>query len=219
MASTSLNGIDLTVEPDLQPLYPTPSQLAHLLSPNVGLSPAQKTELIHHCLARACVFGDFTLLSYLLSDPNAQPFLDLSRQDEDGLGLISMTILGFGSESERDVEREECVRQLIAEGADVNLPDNGACPAIPDGMACLTESPSWLDFASPRRAPGPTDSRLAPPHTWLLTICYHPTQLDCTGHRDRVLRHAWTRGRASTSRGSYARKGVDWRSYGGAPAG
>lgn len=125
MASTSLHGIDLTVEPDLQPLYPTPSQLSHLLSPNVGLSPAQKTELVNHCLTRACVFGDFTLLSHLLSDPNTQPFLDLGKQDEDGLGLISTTILGFGSESDRDVEREECVRLLIAEGADVNLPDNG----------------------------------------------------------------------------------------------
>lgn len=124
MASTSLNGIDLTVEPDLQPLYPTPSQLSHLLSPNVGLSPAQKTELVNHCLTRACIFGDLTLLSYLLSDPNAQPFLDLGKQDEDGLGLISTTILGFGSESDRDVEREECVRLLIAEGADVTLPDN-----------------------------------------------------------------------------------------------
>lgn len=126
MASTSLNGIDLTVEPDLQPLYPTPSQLSHLLSPNVGLSPAQKTELVNHCLTRSCVFGDLTLLSYLLADPHAQPFLDLGKQDEDGLGLISTTILGFGSESDRDVEREECVRFLIAEGADVTLPDNGA---------------------------------------------------------------------------------------------
>ena len=65
------------------------------------------------------------MLSYLLAEPNAQPHVDLGRQDEDGLGLISSTILGFGSESERDVEREECVRLLIAEGADVNLPDNG----------------------------------------------------------------------------------------------
>ncbi|GJE85707.1 DIL domain-containing protein [Phanerochaete sordida] len=123
MASTSLNGIDLTVEPDLQPLYPTPSLLSHLLSPNVGLSPGQKTELVNHCLTRACVFGDLTLLSYLLSDPHAQPFLDLGKQDEDGLGLISTTILGFGSGSDRDVKREECVRLLIAEGADVTLPD------------------------------------------------------------------------------------------------
>lgn len=116
--------ISLNVEPDLQPIYPTPSQLAFLLSPNTGLSPSQKTELVSHCLARACVFGDITLLSFLLFEPNAQQHIDLSRQDEDGLGLISATILGFGSESDRDVEREESVRLLVAEGADVNLPDN-----------------------------------------------------------------------------------------------
>lgn len=121
--------VDLTVEPFLQPLYPTSSQLAHLLSPNVGLSPPQKAELVSHCLTRACVFADFTLLSYLLSDPHAQPFLDLGKQDEDGLGLINVTILGFGSEGERDVEREECVRLLVAEGADVNLADQGASQA------------------------------------------------------------------------------------------
>ena len=125
-SSSSLASADLAVEPDLQPIYPTPAQLSHLLSPNVGLSPAQKEELVSHCLTRACVFGDFALLSYLLSDPQSQVYLDLGRQDEDGLGLVSVTILGFGSESDRDVEREEVVRLLISEGADVNLPDYGA---------------------------------------------------------------------------------------------
>lgn len=117
--------IHITVEPDLQPIYPTPAQLSHLLSPNVGLSPNQKGVLVSHCLTRACVFGDFSLLSYLLSEPQAQPHIDLGKHDEDGLGLMSVTISGFGMESERDVEREECVRLLIAEGADVNQPDNG----------------------------------------------------------------------------------------------
>lgn len=126
MASTSsLPSADLAVEPDLQPIYPTPAQISHLLSPNVGLSPLQREELVSHCLTRACVFGDFSLLSYLLSDSQAQVYLDLGRQDDDGLGLVSVTILGFGSESDRDVEREECVRLLISEGADVNLPDYG----------------------------------------------------------------------------------------------
>ena len=124
--SNSIGSIDLTVEPDLQPLYPTPDQLSHLLSPNVGLSPAQKNELAAHSLMRACVFGDYTLLSYLLSDPQAQSHIDLALQDEDGLGLVSVAILGFGSEGEKDVEREECVRLLISEGADINMPDNGA---------------------------------------------------------------------------------------------
>ncbi|KAI0068436.1 hypothetical protein BV25DRAFT_1875981 [Artomyces pyxidatus] len=124
MASTSFVSIDLSPEPDLHPIYPTPSHLAPILSPHSGLAPTQKTELVSHCLTRACLFGDLSLLSFLLTDPQAQPFVDLSTHDEDGLGLISLTILGFGSESERDVEREECVRLLISEGADVNAPDN-----------------------------------------------------------------------------------------------
>ncbi|PSR75867.1 hypothetical protein PHLCEN_2v8781 [Hermanssonia centrifuga] len=128
--SKSVGPVDLTVEPDLQPLYPTPAQLSHLLSPNVGLSPVQRGELVSHSLTRSCVFGDFPLLSYLLSDSQAQPYIDLSKQDDDGLGLISITIFGFGSETERDVEREECVRLLIAEGADVNLPDNAGWIAL-----------------------------------------------------------------------------------------
>lgn len=123
--STSMPQINITVEPDLQPIYPTPAQLAHLLSPNVGLSPSQKADLVSHCLTRTCVFGDFSLLSYILSEPQAQPYIDLGKQDEDGLGLLSVLILGFGQESERDVEREECARLLIAEGADVNQPDFG----------------------------------------------------------------------------------------------
>lgn len=126
MASTStLPPVDLQVEPDLQPLYPTPAQISHLLSPNVGLSPSQKEELVAHCLTRACIFGDFALLSYLVLDPVTQAFIDLSKQEEDGLSLISITILGFGSDSERDVEREECVRLLVSEGADVNQSDYG----------------------------------------------------------------------------------------------
>ncbi|KAI0687789.1 DIL domain-containing protein [Cytidiella melzeri] len=132
MASSSslLPQVSITVEPDLQPIYPTPTQLSHLLSPNVGLSPSQKADLVSHCLTRACVFGDFSLLSYLLSEPQAQPHIDLGKQDEDGLGLLSVTILGFGSESERDVEREECVRLLIAEGTDVNQPDHAGWGAL-----------------------------------------------------------------------------------------
>ena len=71
------------------------------------------------------------LLSFLLADTHARPFVDLAVRDEDGLGLISFTILGFGSESDRDVEREESVRLLISEGADVSAPDNGASSREP----------------------------------------------------------------------------------------
>ncbi|KAI0080315.1 hypothetical protein K474DRAFT_1769549 [Panus rudis PR-1116 ss-1] len=145
MASSSgLQTVDLTVEPDLQPLYPTPSQVAHLLSPSVGLSPSQKEELVSHCLTRACIFGDFTLLSFLLQDSQAQAYVDLGKQDDDGLGLISLTILGFGSENEREVEREECVRLLISEGADVNLPDNAGWISL--HHAALFAPPTLISY-------------------------------------------------------------------------
>ncbi|EIW86798.1 hypothetical protein CONPUDRAFT_161452 [Coniophora puteana RWD-64-598 SS2] len=124
MTSASLGTLDFSPEPDLHPLYPTPAHLAPLFSPNSGLSPLQKQELGSHCLTRSCVFGDFSLLSYLLSDPHAQHYIDLSARDEDGLGLVSLIIQGFGSESDKDVEREECVRLLISQGADITGVDN-----------------------------------------------------------------------------------------------
>ncbi|KZP03002.1 hypothetical protein FIBSPDRAFT_769591, partial [Athelia psychrophila] len=78
--------------------------------------------------ARSCVFGELSVLQYLLSDAHAQSYIDLGTRDEDGVGLISTTILGFGSESERDIEREECVRLLIAQGADMQGDNAGWTP-------------------------------------------------------------------------------------------
>ncbi|KAF8846301.1 hypothetical protein BDN67DRAFT_891056 [Paxillus ammoniavirescens] len=124
MSSTALCTLDLTPEPDLHPLYPSPSQIGHLLSAHSGLDPSQKAVLVSHCLSRACLFGDLTLLQYLLTDHQGQPYVDLGARDDDGLGFISQTIQGFGSESDREVEREECVRLLIAQGADVQNADN-----------------------------------------------------------------------------------------------
>lgn len=115
--------MDLAPEPDTKPLYPTPGYIAPLLSTNARLSSAQKSELVSHSLTRSCVFGDFTVLSYLLADAEAREFIDLLMRDDDGLGLISLTIIGFGAETERDVEREECVRLLVTRGADLG-PDN-----------------------------------------------------------------------------------------------
>lgn len=124
MASTSFEP-----EPDLAPLYPTPATASTLLSPNFGLEPAQKAQLVAHCLIRACVFGELSLLTYLLLDPQAQPHVDLCIRDEEDIGLISTTILGFGSDSDRDIGREECVRLLLSEGADVETPDKGVSSA------------------------------------------------------------------------------------------
>lgn len=112
-------------EPDLHPLYPTPPYLDPLLATNSGLSPPQKQDLVQHSLLRACTFADLSLLSYLLADPLPRSYVDLAVQDEDGLGLISTTILGFGGDSDRDLDREECVRLLVSEGADLNTTDNG----------------------------------------------------------------------------------------------
>ena len=124
MASTS-QATDFTPEPDLHPLYPVPAEVARLLSTSSGLTPTQKSTLVSHCMTRACVFADLLFFQYILHDPQAHPYLDLNTQDEDGLVYVSVIILGFGSESDRDVEREECVRLLINEGADVNLSDKG----------------------------------------------------------------------------------------------
>ncbi|RDB29224.1 Dilute domain-containing protein C25B8.08 [Hypsizygus marmoreus] len=128
MASTSLRQLDLAPEPDLHPLYPSMTHIASLLSSNSGLSPAQRAELVAHCLARACVFGELIVIQYLLSDPQAQVHVDLGIRDEDGLGLVSLAIHGFGAESDRDVEREECVRLLIAQGADLSADNAGWTP-------------------------------------------------------------------------------------------
>jgi hypothetical protein len=114
-------------EPDLHPLYPSPSYLAPLLAANSGLSPAQKRDLVQHSILRACTFADLSLLSYLLADPLARSCVDLAIQDgdEDSLGLISTTILGFGGDFDRDVDREECVRLLVEEGTDLDATDTG----------------------------------------------------------------------------------------------
>ena len=123
---SAMASVSFEPEPDLTPLYPTPATVSPLLSPNFGLEPGQKTQLVAHCLVRACVFGELSLLTYLLRDPQAQPYVDLCIRDEEDISLISTAILGFGSDSDRDIEREECVRLLLSEGADIGAPDKGA---------------------------------------------------------------------------------------------
>ncbi|KAJ7492702.1 hypothetical protein FB451DRAFT_1219300 [Mycena latifolia] len=128
MASSSVLTMDLSPEPDLHPLYPTTTYIADLLSSNSGLTPDQRAELVSHCMARACVFGELGVMQYLLSDQQAQTYVDLGVRDEDGVGLVSLAIHGFGAESERDVEREECARLLIAQGADLTADKDGWTP-------------------------------------------------------------------------------------------
>lgn len=119
MQTPAAQPIDLSPEPDLHPLYPTISQISSQISSDSGLNRSQKAELLSHCLTRACVFGDISTVQYLLTDSQAQSFVDLGFRDEDGVGLISLAIHGFMGDADRDVEREECVRLLVTQGADM----------------------------------------------------------------------------------------------------
>ncbi|KAK7059043.1 hypothetical protein VNI00_001667 [Paramarasmius palmivorus] len=147
LSPSSSHSSSFDPEPDLQPAYPTPSTLTLTLSSHSGLSPDQKQVLVQHSLTRACVYGDLGLLQWLLLDGTASQYADLSVKDEDGVGLVTQTIHGFGRRNpdpmggmideidedmgdglERDVEREECVRLLIAQGADLSGDNNGWTP-------------------------------------------------------------------------------------------
>ncbi|KAF9076195.1 DIL domain-containing protein [Rhodocollybia butyracea] len=119
--------LDFSPEPEL-PIYPTTAHIAVQLSSHSGLNPDQKAQLVRHCFTRACIFGELSIIQYLFAEPQAQPFIDLGVRDEDGVGLVSLAIHGFGAESERDIEREECVRLLIAQGADLSADNDGWTP-------------------------------------------------------------------------------------------
>ncbi|TFK57015.1 hypothetical protein OE88DRAFT_1619695 [Heliocybe sulcata] len=156
-ASTSLQSLDLSLEPDLHPLYPTTAQLTSLLAADSELTSGQKGELGLHCLTRACVFGDITLLTFLLNDAQARTFVDIGTQDEDGVGFVSLTTLGFGAESDRDVEREECVRLLVSQGADVNAVDKSGW--APLHYAALLAPPTLVSYLSTHGASLFTETR------------------------------------------------------------
>ncbi|TFK41250.1 DIL domain-containing protein [Crucibulum laeve] len=141
--STSSQPLDLSPEPDLHPLHPTIPQISGLLASQSGLSPLQKAELLRHCLSRACVFGDIAVLQYLLSDPQAQMHVDLGIQDEDGVGLVSLAIHGFGADSDHDVEREECIRLLVSQGADMGADKAGWTPLH---YAALLAPPTMISY-------------------------------------------------------------------------
>ncbi|PPQ92673.1 hypothetical protein CVT25_013980 [Psilocybe cyanescens] len=143
MPATPAPPIDLTPEPDLHPLYPTTTQISEQLGSNSGLDPSQKAELVAHCLTRACAFGDITVVQHLLTDPQAQAHVNLGLRDEDGVNLISLTICGFGGDSDRDVEREECVRLLVSQGADLTADKAGWTPLH---YAAILSPPTLVSF-------------------------------------------------------------------------
>lgn len=114
----------------LSPSLPTPALLAAHLSSDSQTSDADKRALVAHSLHRACLFGDQGLLTFLLHDPVARSLVDLNARDEDGVSLVSLAIQGFTptlepgeTDIERDVEREECVRLLVQQGADIQTSD------------------------------------------------------------------------------------------------
>lgn len=207
-------------EPDLAPLYPTAATVLPLLSPNFGLEPTQKTQLVTHCLIRACVFGELSLLTYLLRDPQAQPHVDLCIRDEEDIGLISTTILGFGSESDRDIEREECVRLLLSEGADVVAPDKGALwfhfiSAVPLIHLGWHRSISWMDALALRRCALPSDPCFPFPQIGLLAVRTDTPKSDRVGSRHRSLAHPRAGNNSPFTGRSYADRRVGgWKDGG-----
>ncbi|KAF9535373.1 DIL domain-containing protein [Crepidotus variabilis] len=143
MPKTPTHSIDLSPEPDLHPLYPTVALVSTQISSHLGLTPEQKAELIAHSLTRSCAFGDLSLLQFLLSDPQAQAHVDLGNRDDEGVGLISMAIHGFGGDIDRDIEREECVRLLASQGADLSADHAGWTPLH---YAALLAPPTLVSY-------------------------------------------------------------------------
>jgi hypothetical protein len=127
MASGSAHPVNTE---HLTPSLPTPGLLAVHLSSHSQLTDEEKLALVAHSLHRACLFGDQGLLTFLLHDPTVRPLVSVDTYDEDGISLASLAIQGFtpslepgDTDIERDVEREECVRLLVQQGADIQSGD------------------------------------------------------------------------------------------------
>lgn len=131
------DSIEFISQPDLNPIYPTPQTLVELLD-GPALTIEQRRSLVAHSLSKAVLFGDIALLTFILRSSLTSNHVDLSVADDDGLGLVSQAILGFGEESDRDIEREESVRLLISEGADVDAGDSGMCGAFRSPLLPVT---------------------------------------------------------------------------------
>ncbi|KAG9051555.1 hypothetical protein FS837_004065 [Tulasnella sp. UAMH 9824] len=137
------DSIEFISQPDLNPIYPTPQTLVELLD-GPALTIEQRRILVAHSLSKAVLFGDIALLTFILRNSLTRNQVDLSVVDDDGLGLVSQAILGFGEESDRDIEREESVRLLISEGADVDTGDSAGW--TPLHFAALHAPPTLVSY-------------------------------------------------------------------------
>ncbi|KAF9015076.1 DIL domain-containing protein [Cyathus striatus] len=133
MPSTSI--LDLSPEPDLHPLYPTTTQISNLLASNSGLDPNQKPS--------SYLIAYLSVLQHILSNSQTQSYLDLNIRDDDGLGLVSLTIQGFSGDVDHDVEREECVRLLVSQGAELTADNAGWTPLH---YAALLSPPTLVSY-------------------------------------------------------------------------
>lgn len=206
MTALKLQDVDLSPEPDLRPIYPTAASISPLLSSDSGLAPSQRSQLVLHCLTRACFFGDLATLTFLLTDTHSQAHVDLAYQDEDGLGLPGITIHGLGSDSDREVEREECVRLLVSQGVDVNHVDNGMSLAVSRYLHInlTTTFLSGLDCAAPCRPTSAPDASLLSAHARMFSLRANFAWSHSVGHHHRSRDYSWARRRRPSFRGSYA---------------
>ncbi|EJU01084.1 DIL-domain-containing protein [Dacryopinax primogenitus] len=143
--SVSPSVSSLRFEPDLAPLQPKPVDLLPLLGDPDHLSVSQKRALASHALRHALLFADIALLIFLLNDPTAKPSLDLTIADEDGRGVLTIAMMGFGTEdAEREMDREECCRMLLVAGASIEKGDNAGW--TPFHYAALMAPPTLITY-------------------------------------------------------------------------
>ena len=211
MPTTPTFPIDLSPEPDLHPLYPTITQISEQISADSGLNPSQKAELVAHCLTRACAFGDISLVQYLLTDRQAQAHVDLELHDEDGVGLVSLAIYGFRGDSDRDMEREECVRLLVSQGADLNA-DQGRQILTLFRLFQLKQfvvDESRLDSFTLCCDPCSPNSCVVFNDPWLLSFCTYREEAYTPRHRYGAFRAARERRCRIIARGINANPRLD----------